>query len=232
MKSQKFTLIELLVVIAIIAILASILLPALNQARTRAKATNCNSNLRQLILGNLQYAADYHDTLFSGVYGSWPELLNDGKYCPYLWCNRPGLPISNPNYGGYGMEWEGLGFTGAYYTSDEMIPAFGNIATITYAADGWWQTFKLAKFKKPSSTHVLGETGKTGKGDPLYCPDSNWGNDYTLAVIHGNARFAFADGHVKEYSKTEVYKRFGIPYYFLEDVKINLPPLSLADLQF
>ena len=60
---RGFTLIELLVVIAIIAILAAILLPVLQQAMQRAKATYCVNNMKELETGSIMYSSDNGDAL-------------------------------------------------------------------------------------------------------------------------------------------------------------------------
>ena len=76
-KANTFTLIELLVVIAIIAILAAILLPALNSARERGKSALCINNLKQLGFIASNYADDSDDWYSVGSSSSTSCLAND-----------------------------------------------------------------------------------------------------------------------------------------------------------
>ena len=63
MERRTFTLIELLIVIAIIALLAAMLLPALNKAKDKAAETKCISNLKQITQGVIAYTMDFHDQM-------------------------------------------------------------------------------------------------------------------------------------------------------------------------
>ena len=108
---KSFTLIELLVVIAIIAILAAMLLPALNGARERGRATSCLNQQSQLHRGFLLYAEDNNQFVFTnftttGVV-SWGKYLKEQKYigvpgilyCPTIKTNSD--PYLQQTYGMY-----------------------------------------------------------------------------------------------------------------------------------
>jgi len=117
MKRTRFTLIELLVVIAIIAILAALLLPALNRSRTQAKGSQCTSNMKQIGQGLIIYGNDFGGVLphaldngnvfwvqqLGGV--SFSNSLNiTGRYLPQavkgnaLWTCPLAVPKPDDNY--------------------------------------------------------------------------------------------------------------------------------------
>ena len=82
--NKKFTLIELLVVIGIIAILAAILMPALARSREKAIQSGCTNNLKQLLIAEFAYAADYQQYFIGGK----PEPANSNELQSITWVAR------------------------------------------------------------------------------------------------------------------------------------------------
>lgn len=204
-QHSGFTLIELLVVIAIIAILASILFPVFAQAREKARAISCLSNLKQLGTGIMMYTQDYDETMpywnftnsadgfgGNGVFTSWwfnatyPYVKN----IQVLHCPDDNTHLTPLTW------WPAVGWTNEAPAKWGIDPALYN-AQISYGMtetmmcgeinDNWGplsSPITLASLPNPAGTLALGDTfGMTGgtiydgNGSWGYLPDPNNPND-------------------------------------------------------
>ncbi len=176
-----FTLIELLVVIAIIAILAAILFPVFAQAREKARAISCTSNLRQIGTATMMYVQDYDETYPSGW--GW-DGADHSKSSTTMWrvCLQPYIQKLGASTGNAG-ETSGSGnFFGTYTGEPWYNPA------------GYANSSVLSCPDAPAGASY----GPTSYGYNVnFCP--GWSNDgvqpgVTLAAINTPANMiAYAD---------------------------------------
>jgi prepilin-type N-terminal cleavage/methylation domain-containing protein len=225
-RPKGFTLIELLVVIAIIAILAAMLLPALAFAKQQAQGSKCLSNLRQLQIAWICYAADNNDAIAQ-------NLASDGSGfagSPTTPDAQPGQPdaswvlgdisvpaeATNSGFLTHGLIFPCLGSAGVFKCPADLKTGAGNVPTVrSYSMNAWmngippWTVSipcidfkKLAGITQPSPAMALVFLDE----NPDTINDGYWAQDLdsrttwidSPAHYHVNAGgLSFADGHAE-----------------------------------